>query len=595
MQKKSCLLGVLIILACLIPSALAIPTITSLRLPTSFVTMNAVYGEQSYFDVTLKDVPSGFDIINGTYHGWCVQQNIKMTQHVNHTIRLYSCYDPSLPQEYQNNHWDKINYLLNHKQGTPRSIQQAIWFYTDNQDCSNDSTAWAMILDAEQHGAGFIPGPGETLAIPLQGIPVIQLTFLELILPTPASLEGLVWDDTNADGIQDQGEPGMSSITVYILQSDHFLLNTTTTDNQGYYHFSQLPSGLYSLQFSLRPGYRFSPQDRGTNDTKDSDVDITGITPLFSLPLIQNTQRWDAGMHLRTPTTPRSPSNHPPTADASAGEPYTGFVSEFITFNGSRSYDRDGRIITWLWSYGDGTTGSGEISTHAYTQAGVYHVNLTVTDNLFASDIYTTTAHITQGNTPPTAPVITGPIFAHANSISTFFFISIDIDNDPVRYSIDWNDGSIDTTDFSASGIQMTQTHLWEKNGFYTISIYASDSHNASSAITQLKIAIDVVYIAHLGYLIDTNADGIFDVFHSNSTSQETKVKITDNGDYLIDLDGDTSWDIIYNPITHQYQDYQPFPLIEILLFIFLLIAFLLFYQIIRIKRQTRVLSSKKK
>jgi PKD repeat protein len=387
----------------------------------------------------------------------------------------------------------------------------------------------------------------------------------------------------------------MNSLTVYLFQPDHFLFSTTTTDNAGYYHFPNLPYGSYYLQFTLRPGYRFSPQDVGTNDTKDSDVDIVGTTPVFSLPITQSTQRWDAGMHLLTPSKPRYPSNHPPTADASAGEPYTGFVTEFITFNGSRSYDRDGRIITWLWNYGDGTTGSGETTTHAYTQVGVYLVTLTVTDNLFASDVYTTTAQVTQGNTPPTTPVIIGPTFAHAHSITTFFLVSTDFDNDTIRYIIDWDDGPIETTKYSTSGIQITQMHLWEKYGFYTITIYASDSNNAVSPSTQMKIAIDVEYIAHLGYLIDTNADGIFDVFHSNSTKQETPVKITDNGDYLIDLDGDTTWDIIYNPTTHQYQDYQPFPLIESLLFIFLLITLLLIYQIIRVKRQTRVLSRKKK
>ena len=241
MKNNLISLGLFLMLLCAIPTVVATPTTPTIRLPTTLVTMNAVYGANSYFDLTLSDIPLGFDIINGTYHGWCVQETIKMTQHVNHTVLLYSCYDPSLPVEYHNNHWDKINYLLNHKQGTSNSIQQAIWYYTDNKDCSADPDASAMISNAEQHGAGFIPTTGELLAVPIQGVPVIQLTFLETTLPTPSTLEGFVWDDTNANGLQDKGEPGMNTITVYLYQQNNFLINTTTTNNKGTYHFTDLP------------------------------------------------------------------------------------------------------------------------------------------------------------------------------------------------------------------------------------------------------------------------------------------------------------------------------------------------------------------
>ena len=65
--------------------------------PPDLVTMNAVYGTNSYFDMTLSDIPVGYDIINGIYHGWCVQKNMNMTQHVNHTVLLYSSYASAPP------------------------------------------------------------------------------------------------------------------------------------------------------------------------------------------------------------------------------------------------------------------------------------------------------------------------------------------------------------------------------------------------------------------------------------------------------------------------------------------------------------------
>ena len=55
------------------------------------------------------------------------------------------------------------------------------------------------------------------------------------------------------------------------------------------------------------------------------------------------------------------------------------------TFDASESYDEDGEIVDWQWSFGDGTTGIGEIVDHTYEHAGdqgmMYRVTLTVTDD----------------------------------------------------------------------------------------------------------------------------------------------------------------------------------------------------------------------
>jgi len=64
-----------------------------------------------------------------------------------------------------------------------------------------------------------------------------------------------------------------------------------------------------------------------------------------------------------------------------------------VTFNASKSYDVEGTIISYKWSFGDGntTTVTNPIVFHTFTDPGNYTVTLTVTDN----DLLTnSTSHI---------------------------------------------------------------------------------------------------------------------------------------------------------------------------------------------------------
>lgn len=71
---------------------------------------------------------------------------------------------------------------------------------------------------------------------------------------------------------------------------------------------------------------------------------------------------------------------------ANCGGPYSGLVDMVIGFDGSASTDENGTVVSWIWDFGDGDTGSGEIVSHTYLSAGVYTVTLTVTDDQAATD-----------------------------------------------------------------------------------------------------------------------------------------------------------------------------------------------------------------
>ncbi|MBK7822196.1 MAG: PKD domain-containing protein [Tessaracoccus sp.] len=58
-----------------------------------------------------------------------------------------------------------------------------------------------------------------------------------------------------------------------------------------------------------------------------------------------------------------------------------------VAFDASSSSDEDGSITSFVWDFGDGTTGTGVSATHTYATEGVYAVALRVTDDAAANTV----------------------------------------------------------------------------------------------------------------------------------------------------------------------------------------------------------------
>jgi hypothetical protein len=71
--------------------------------------------------------------------------------------------------------------------------------------------------------------------------------------------------------------------------------------------------------------------------------------------------------------------NDPPVAVFTA-TPSEGSAPLSVAFDASDSYDPDGFVRSYRWSFGDGTSGSGMYVTHLFAQPGTYTVQLTVED-----------------------------------------------------------------------------------------------------------------------------------------------------------------------------------------------------------------------
>lgn len=181
------------------------PAPPQVKLPTYDVTADHEWmsGVASEFDLKLTGIGIGYDVHNGNYPGWCLEDNY---QDNTSTVRLYSSYDPNMPDDIGHYRdptipkgtpgqlvpWDKLNYLLNHKQGGFRDVGAAIWLLIWGQTLHfpASSAAQAMVADAEAHGVGFIPQRGQILTVILYadglgqtGTHQFQDTIIEYTIP----------------------------------------------------------------------------------------------------------------------------------------------------------------------------------------------------------------------------------------------------------------------------------------------------------------------------------------------------------------------------------------------------------------------------
>jgi PKD repeat protein len=140
-----------------------------------------------------------------------------------------------------------------------------------------------------------------------------------------------------------------------------------------------------------------------------------------------------------------------------------------VVFDGSGSTD-DGTIVSFVWSFGDGTGGAGTRPTHRYQLAGTYNAVLTVTDDRGAT-ASTPPAAITVASSAdpvasfaisPAEPGVGQPVHLNASASKVVAGRTI------TTYAWDFGDGS--------SGSGVTVSHVYTAPGSYGILLKVTDN-----------------------------------------------------------------------------------------------------------------------
>ncbi|MBJ8286578.1 fibrinogen-binding adhesin SdrG C-terminal domain-containing protein [Staphylococcus pseudintermedius] len=86
-----------------------------------------------------------------------------------------------------------------------------------------------------------------------------------------------VWRDEDHNGVQNDGEHGLESVLVTLKTADGVILNTTTSDANGHYQFTNVQKGKYIVEFTTPEGYEATSKHTTANTEKDSDGLIANI------------------------------------------------------------------------------------------------------------------------------------------------------------------------------------------------------------------------------------------------------------------------------------------------------------------------------
>ncbi|HEX3694060.1 MAG TPA: DNA/RNA non-specific endonuclease [Polyangia bacterium] len=185
--------------------------------------------------------------------------------------------------------------------------------------------------------------------------------------------------------------------------------------------------------------------------------------------------------------------------------PYALAEGGTITISAAGSVDPNGTVVSYAWTFGDGTTTttSGPSVSHAFVRYGVYDVRVVVTDNDGLTDSIATSATVSNVapvvGALPAATLVAGQTYAAAGSF-------VDPGTDVWTGAVDFGDGSGETPQ-ALAGMGFSLSHVYRAPGTFTVTVRISDGDAASTGTATITVTPAVKTVNDAIALVDQLLD----------------------------------------------------------------------------------------
>jgi len=177
--------------------------------------------------------------------------------------------------------------------------------------------------------------------------------------------------------------------------------------------------------------------------------------------------------------TPKSAFNLSPIAEFSVS-PMLAHPGEPFFFDASASFDPNGEITSFVWDFGDETTGKGQKTSHIYVKSGKYMVSLVVTDDAGAVSQPTCEVPVIVNYQPRVDfSVRSLSLNRVLQSLDAIEFIDESYDPDGEIVAWCWGFGD------SEFGEGHTALHTYRHSGEYIIALTVIDDNGETASQTQ--------------------------------------------------------------------------------------------------------------
>lgn len=279
--------------------------------------------------------------------------------------------------------------------------------------------------------------------------------------------------------------PGGSSSMVRQPLSRHLVFDPRLLDTSDRSGLRFQPPGSYSSANTPESGYPGSDRSRSRQTGAFGGYTALRLLKPKSSGLPQITPA-----EVSIPEAPTMPEENPPLP-MNPSAAFTASPSGLsVNFDATDSWDGAAPPLSYYWSFGDGSTGSGSLVSHDFSIGDDFVVTLTVTNGVGKQSTFSRTV---QPNRPPAAAFAWTPGTAAIAQTVTFNG-SGTTDPDVLAstykdliYSWDLGDGSA-----IQSGTSPTVTHAFANAGSYDVTLSVDDQRGGTNAVTH------TVYVSNL-------------------------------------------------------------------------------------------------